>query len=131
MILSFLADLVLATHAAFVVFVVLGSALALRWPRVAWAHVPCAVWGSLVVIAGWVCPLTPLEVSLRRAAGEAGYQGGFLAHWVELLLYPPGLTRGMQVGLGVGAVVVNVVVYALVARRARGRPPDRVTKRDP
>lgn len=122
MIVSLLADLVLAAHAAFVVFAVLGGVLVLRWPRAAWIHVPCAAWGSLVVIVGWVCPLTPLEISLRRAAGEAGYQGGFLAHWVELVLYPPGLTRGMQVGLGVAAVVVNLVIYGVAWRR---RPRER------
>lgn len=114
MIRSFLADLLLAAHAAFVAFVVLGGLLTLRWPRAAWVHVPCAVWGSWVVIAGWICPLTPLEVSLRQAAGEAGYAGGFLDHYVRLVLYPPGLTRGVQVALGVAAVVLNVAVYVYV-----------------
>ena len=119
MIVPLLADLVLAAHAAFVLFVVLGGVLALRWPRAAWVHVPCALWGSWVVMAGWICPLTPLEVSLRRAAGEAGYEGGFLQHYVELLLYPPGLTREIQVALGVAAVALNVGVYAWAWRKRR------------
>lgn len=119
MILSLLADLVLAFHAAFVVFVVLGGLFALRWPRAAWVHVPCALWGTWVVIAGWICPLTPLESSLRRAAGEAGYAGGFLDHWVRLVLYPPGLTRGVQVTLGVIAVAFNAGVYLWAWRRRR------------
>lgn len=117
MILSLLADLVLAAHAAFVLFVVAGGLFVLRWPRVAWAHVPCALWGSWVVMAGWICPLTPVEVSLRRAAGEAGYEGGFLQHYVEMLLYPPGLTRELQVALGVAAVAVNLAVYSWLWRR--------------
>jgi hypothetical protein len=121
MIRSLLADLVLASHAAFVVFVVLGGLLALRWPRAAWVHVPCALWGSWVVIAGWICPLTPLESALRRAAGEAGYTGGFLDHWVSLVLYPPGLTRTVQVALGVAAVAFNVAVYVWAWRRRRTR----------
>ena len=117
MIASLLANLVLAAHAAFVLFVAAGGLLALRWPRAAWVHVPCALWGSWVVMAGWICPLTPLEVSLRRAAGEAGYEGGFLQHYVELLLYPPGLTREIQVALGVAAVTVNLAVYAWLWRK--------------
>ncbi|HSW31208.1 MAG TPA: DUF2784 domain-containing protein [Longimicrobiales bacterium] len=119
MILSLLADLVLAFHAAFVGFVVLGGLLTLRWPRAAWVHVPCALWGSWVVIAGWICPLTPLEVSLRRGAGEVGYGGGFLEHYVQLALYPPGLTRPVQVVLGLAAVAFNVAVYAWAWRRRR------------
>ncbi len=121
MIDSLFADLVLAAHAAFVVFVVLGGFLVLRWPRAGWIHIPCALWGSGVVIAGWICPLTPLEVLLRRAAGEAGYAGGFLDHYVRLVLYPPGLTRGVQVALGVAAVAFNVAVYVWVWRRRRAR----------
>jgi hypothetical protein len=121
--LSLLADLVLTGHVAFVLFVVFGGLLALRWPRAAWVHVPCAFWGALVEVAGWVCPLTPLEVALRRAAGEGGYSGGFLAHYVEPLLYPPGLTRGMQVGLGLAVIALNLGVYAVVWRRRRRSEP--------
>jgi len=122
-----MADLVLVAHVAFVVFVVLGGLLALRWPRAAWVHVPCALWGAWVELAGWVCPLTPLENSLRRAAGEAGYAEGFLAHYVLPLLYPPGLTRGLMVAMGVAVLVLNVAVYALVWRRRvrQGRTTER------
>ena len=112
MIASLLADLVLVGHTAFVVFVVTGGLLALRWPRVAWVHVPCALWGAWVEVAGRVCPLTPLEISFRRAAGEAGYSEGFLEHYVEPILYPAGLTREIQVGLGIAVVALNLVVYA-------------------
>jgi hypothetical protein len=120
---SLLADLVLAFHGAFVAFVVLGGLLALRRPRWAWVHVPCALWGSWVVIAGWICPLTPLESALRRAAGEAGYAGGFLDHYVRVVLYPPGLTRGVQVALGIAAVAFNVAVYAWAWRRREAQKP--------
>lgn len=129
MILSFLADLVLAFHAAFVGFVVLGGLLVLRWPRAAWVHVPCALWGSWVVIVGWICPLTPLESALRRAAGEVGYRGGFLDHYVQFVLYPPGLTRGVQVALGATALAFNVAVYAWVWRR-RAKPARRAKRRE-
>jgi len=114
-----LADLVVAGHVAFVVFVVLGALLVLRWPRAAFVHVPCALWGAWVELAGWVCPLTPLEVHLRIAAGEAGYAGGFLDRYVVPVLYPGELTRPVQVGLGVVVVLVNVATYALVIRKAR------------
>lgn len=117
MTLSLLADLVLVGHVAFVAFVVLGGLLVLRWGRVAWLHVPCALWGAWVEIAGWMCPLTPLENALRRAAGQAGYAGGFLEHYVAPVLYPPGLTRGFQVALGVAVLALNVAVYSIVWRR--------------
>ena len=116
-----LADVVLGFHVLFVTFVVAGGILVLRWPRVAWAHVPCALWGAWVELAAWVCPLTPLEISLRLKAGEAGYSGGFIQHWVRSTLYPAGLTSGMQVALGIGVLVLNGAIYAVVLRRARRR----------
>ena len=119
MIYGLLADLVLALHALFVVFVVLGGLLALRWRRAAFVHVPCALWGAWVELAGWICPLTPLEVDLRQQAGEAGYAGGFLEQYLIPILYPGDLTRGIQIGLGGAVLVLNVAIYAVVARRWR------------
>lgn len=120
MTLSVLADVVLALHTAFVVFVVLGGLLVLRWPGVAWAHVPCAAWGAVVELAGWVCPLTPLEIWLRGQAGERAYEGSFLAHYFEPILYPSGLTREVQMWLGVGVIVLNAGIYWMVWRRRGG-----------
>jgi hypothetical protein len=113
----FAADLVLVLHAAFVLFVVLGGVAALRWPRVAWLHLPAALWGVLIECCGWVCPLTPLENWLRRVAGQAGYEGGFIEHYVVRWLYPPGLDRRYQVLLGLAVLLVNGVVYAVWACR--------------
>jgi len=117
-----LADLVVTLHLLFVLFVLLGGLLALRWPRVAWLHLPAAVWGALIEFAGWICPLTPLEHWLRGLAGEAGYQGGFIEHYLLPVLYPAALTRGVQLVLGTLVVGLNVVVYWYVLRRAA---PDR------
>jgi hypothetical protein len=129
MIYGLMADAVLGTHVAFVVFVVAGGILVVRWPRAAWIHVPCALWGALVEVAGWICPLTPLEVSLRRRAGEAGYAEGFLEHYVTPVLYPAGLTREIQVLLGVLVVILNVAVYAWAWRRRRSdRLPPRAAQ---
>jgi hypothetical protein len=125
MIYGLLADVALVAHAGFVVFVVVGGLLVLRWPRMAWIHVPCAIWGVWVEVAGRVCPLTPLEVSWRRRAGEVGYSGGFLEHYVTAVLYPAGLTRDVQVGLGVAVLVLNLVAYVLVWRRWRDRRLER------
>ena len=120
MIASFAADLVLVAHLAFVVFVAVGGLLALRWPRIAWIHVPVAVWGAAVELGGWICPLTPLENRLRAAGGEAGYAGGFIEHYLVPIVYPSGLTRGHQLALGIAVVAVNLVVYGvLLSRRAR------------
>lgn len=118
------ADAVVALHFAFVVFVVLGGLLALRWPRIIWLHGPAVIWGALIEFNGWICPLTPLENRLRRAAGEAGYQGDFVAHYILPVLYPNGLTRTDQLVLGGLALAINVAIYTLVAVRRRGRRAD-------
>jgi len=118
-----LADAVLLFHLAFVLFVVLGGLLVLRRRRWAWLHLPCAAWGVLIEFAGWICPLTPLEVSLRMRGGEAGWAGDFIGHYVTAALYPQGLTRGVQIALGSFALLLNAAVYAwIVARRRRSRP---------
>ncbi|HEX2094550.1 MAG TPA: DUF2784 domain-containing protein [Longimicrobiaceae bacterium] len=113
------ADVVLVIHLAFVLFVVLGGLLVLRWPRLAWAHVPAAAWGALIEFAGFICPLTPLEVALRRRGGEAGYEGGFIEHYVTAALYPSGLTREIQIALGVLVLLINGSVYVYLLRRRR------------
>lgn len=114
-----LADAVVAVHALFVAFVVAGGLLALRWRRAALVHLPCAVYGALVVLVGWTCPLTPLENRLRRAAGEAGYEGGFIEHHLLPILYPEPYPGWLGWALGAGAAAVNAAVYALVLARWR------------
>jgi hypothetical protein len=116
-----LADLVLVAHLAFVLFVVLGGAAALRWPRLAYVHLPVALYGAAIEFVGFVCPLTPLEVWLRRRGGEAGYEGGFVEHYVTAALYPSGLTRELQLALGAAVLVINAAVYTVWLRRRRAR----------
>ena len=123
MLLSLLADLVLVVHATFIFFVVLGGLLVLWQPRIAWVHIPCAIWGAWVELAGWICPLTPLEVDLRTRAGEIGYEGGFIERYVTAALYPQGLTREIQIGLGIAVVAVNVIIYVVAIKRARNNSP--------
>jgi len=115
------------THFAFVLFVVGGGLLVLRWRRVAWIHLPCVLWGAVIELAGWICPLTPLENRLRYAAGGAGYAGGFVEHYLMPVLYPTQLTRPIQVALGVSVLVLNCAVYSWVLwrrQRARSIPVD-------
>jgi hypothetical protein len=114
-----LADLVVGLHALFVVFVVIGGLLVLRWPRVAWAHLPAAVWGALIEFAGWICPLTPLEKWLRTREGGVGYEGDFVEHYLLPVLYPAGLTRAVQIGLGMLVLATNAAIYWYVWRRRR------------
>lgn len=118
MIFRLAADAVIVLHLAFIVFVGLGGFAVLRWPRLAYAHLPAVAWGALIEFAGWYCPLTPLEKRLRELGGEAGYEGGFIAHYLLPMLYPQGLTRGAQITIGVLVVAVNAAIYArLLARR--------------
>ena len=112
-----LASLVLIAHLGFVVFVLCGGLLVLRWPRLAWIHVPAAAWGVAIEYTGLICPVTPLEIALRQRGGEAAYAGDFIGHYLTAVLYPSGLTRGLQLGLGTLALLVNVVVYRRIVMR--------------
>lgn len=119
MIYRILADAVVVLHLAFVLFVVLGGFLLRRWPKLVWVHVPVAVWGVLIEFGGWICPLTPLENSFRVKGGQAGYEGGFIDHYIMPVLYPIGLTRNVQYALGFFALLINVIAYALYLRHRR------------
>lgn len=115
------ADTVLVLHLLFILFAVFGG-LAVFWRRwLLWLHLPAMAWAALVIFNGWLCPLTPLEIELRQMAGDAGYQGSFIAHYLLPLIYPPGLTRGVQVLLGTGVTTFNLLVYGLLVYRARRR----------
>ncbi len=107
-----LADLVVVVHALFVLFVVFGGLFVLRWRRLAWLHLPAAVWGAAIELGDWVCPLTYLENYFRRLGGEAGYRGTFIARYLEPLLYPHGLTRQSRIILGLMVILVNLAIYA-------------------
>jgi hypothetical protein len=122
MLYLFLANLVVLLHFAFIVFVVVGALLLLhsRW----WAllHVPAFAWGALIEFKGWICPLTPLENMLRARAGQEGYSGGFIEHYITRLIYPAGLTPRTQVTIGVFVLVLNTALYWWILRRTRGAP---------
>jgi len=120
-----LATFVVLIHMAFVAFVVAGGVLALRWPRVAWVHLPAALWGAMIALVGWICPLTPFENWLRVRGGAVAYDTGFLEHYLLPVLYPVAMTRGLQIGAGAFVVLVNALVYwrvfhARCAGHARG-----------
>lgn len=113
---AFLANALVVFHLGFVLFVVFGAALLFKWPGLVWAHVPALAWGIYIEVSHGICPLTPLENRWRLKAGQEGYQGGFIDHYIMSLLYPDGLTPTVQTLLGVGLVVLNVLLYALWIR---------------
>lgn len=116
-----LADLLVVFHLAFVAFVVGGGFLLVRWPRLVWLHLPAAMWGAGIELSGGICPLTPLENALRAGAGEAGYAGSFVEHYLLPVLYPDQLTRPVQTLLGLAVIAVNLVAYAWAYRAWRRR----------
>ena len=121
-----LADLVLIVHLAFVVFVLCGWLLVLKWRWVAWLHLPAAIWGAVVEFTGWICPLTPLENWVREQGGESAYPSDFITQYLLPVLYPGDLTRNIQLLLGTGVVVLNAVVYWWLWRmQARGASRNR------
>ena len=116
-----LADAVLLLHLAFIAFVVAGALAVRRWPHLAWLHLPALAWGAYAVIAGAICPLTPLENALRAAGGGSAYSPSFIEHYLLPLVYPDAVQgdtgRALQVALGVGVVILNGALYWLIARR--------------
>jgi uncharacterized protein DUF2784 len=111
------ADLAVALHAAFALFVAFGALLAFRWRRVIWGHLPAAAWGVFIELSGWVCPLTPLENALRLHAGDTAYRGDFIQHYVMPALYPDHLTRETQLAIGLSVLLFNVLMYGCLVRR--------------
>jgi hypothetical protein len=116
---SLLADAVVLVHLAFIVFVMGGAVLALRWRWVACLHLPSAAWGAYVELAGKICPLTPLELALRAKAGEAGYETSFIDHYLVPVIYPAELTPAVQRASGLLVLVVNLSLYGFVLARAK------------
>lgn len=114
------ADLLVLIHLSFIIFVVLGGLLALRWPRVAWVHLPAAAWGAWIEFTKGICPLTPLEKSLREQAGQTAYDGGFIEEYVIPIIYPPGYSPEVATVLGILVLTINLLIYALVVWRRLG-----------
>jgi len=116
---SLLADAIVVFHFAFTVFAIFGGFLTWRWRWVAALHLPALAWGCWVEVSHSICPLTPLENQLRHLGGEAGYSGGFLAHYLVRVLYPPGLTWHIQWELAGLLLLINALAYGVLLARAR------------
>ncbi|WP_062390320.1 DUF2784 domain-containing protein [Pseudomonas abietaniphila] len=118
---ALMADAVVVLHLLFIVFVLSGALLALRWRGWILLHLPAMAWGLAVEFLHLYCPLTPLENHLRLKAGIAGYEGDFIGHYLIPLIYPAGLTPQIQIVLGTLVVVVNLTAYLIVIQRWRHR----------
>ncbi len=112
-----IADSLVVLHLTFIIFVIVGGFLALKWQRLVFVHPLAAVWGALVEFSGWICPLTPLEQQLRQAGGTAGYSTTFIEHYLLPVIYPAGLTRELQIFFGFCVVAINAVAYFMLIRR--------------
>jgi hypothetical protein len=124
--MAVLADVLVVVHLLFVVFVMTGGFLLVRWPRLVWLHLPAAAWGALIEFTGGICPLTPLENRLRALSGESRYSGGFVEHYLLPILYPENLTLPLQMVLGGVVVAVNLLAYALAFRAWRRKTQRRL-----
>ena len=113
---SILADTVLVIHLLFIIFVIGGGLLSFRWRWSTWVHLPLLVWAILIEYTGWICPLTPLENSLRISGGETGYSGSFIEHYLLPLIYPKAMTRGVQITLGTLLIFINICIYFYIYR---------------
>ena len=111
MIYRLIADFVVLSHLAFILFAAFGGLLVLKYPRCALLHVPALIWAVLISLAGWVCPLTPLENWLRERSGAVGYDTSFIEHYILPIIYPGELTRGIQIFLGLLVLIINLGIY--------------------
>lgn len=109
-----LADLVLIVHTLFIIFAVFGGLIVLKWYKVMWLHIPCALWGALIEFFGWICPLTYLENYLREIGNGNYHESSFIQHYLLPIIYPPGLTTDIQILLGTIVIVINLIVYCIV-----------------
>ena len=109
-----LANILLIIHFGFIVFALFGGLFLFRYRWVAWVHIPAFIWAALISFAGWICPLTPWEVSLRKAAGQEGYSGGFVEHYLTPIIYPAGYTREFAIAAGITVLVINLLIYGFV-----------------
>ncbi len=126
---TLLADIILVVHLGIIVFAVFGALWALRWDWAPLVHLPALAWAAYIELSAGVCPLTPLENSLRQAAGESGYSSSFIEHYLVPLVYPPGLTSGAQRWLAASLLLLNGLFYAyVVARRRALRESGRSTR---
>lgn len=106
-------------HFLFIFFVICGGLLVIRWPKIAFVHLPAAIWGALVEIFSWICPLTPLENHFRALAGESSYSGDFIVRYLLPVIYPENLTTSIQKILGVAVIVINVIMYVIAIKKNR------------
>jgi len=123
MLYTVLADMTVLVHALFVLFVVFGGLAVFRWRRLVWVHLPAAIWGGVIELSGWVCPLTYLENYFRRLGGESGYRGTFIERYLEPVLYPLGLTQHTQIILGLLAILFNLLIYLQLWQRNENSLP--------
>ena len=121
MIYSFLADLLVVFHLVFILYVIAGALLIVKWPKTLWLHLPSCFWGMTVEFTGWFCPLTPWEIQLRMLAGEEGYTGSFIEHYLIPIIYSSGLTREVQMVLGGTVLILNLSLYTLILIKRRKR----------
>ncbi len=120
MLYQLVADLIVLIHFAFIVFVLAGGLLVFKWHWILWLHIPAAIWGALIVMVGWICPLTPIENMLRQGGAGVAYPSGFIDRYFAPLIYPADFTDEMAIAMGVVVIVINVLVYSIfLVRRKR------------
>ena len=118
---NILADVIVGAHFLFIVFIVCGGLMVIRWPKIAFLHLPAAIWGAVVEIFGWICPLTPLENHFRSLAGNDSYEGDFIVRYLIPIIYPDNLTINIQIFLGIVVIVINVIFYSIAIHQNRCR----------
>ncbi len=113
-----LACVVMAVHASFIAWVIFGAAFTRRRPLLRWLHIASFLWSLLVEVLPWPCPLTFVEKWLEFRAGLNSYQGGFLLHYLDKLVYPD-IPPILLTDAALVVVIVNLIIYGLRFRRGK------------
>ena len=114
MLYGILADIVVLSHLFFVLFALFGAVLKIWWRWVIWLHLPAVFWAIRIELTGRICPLTPLENWLRNRGGQGGYRGDFVEYYLMPVLYPVGLTRNIQILIGLLVIIINTALYGYI-----------------
>ena len=113
------AVLALLLHLSFILFVIFGAILILKFKKIIYVHVPAVAWGAYIELSHSICPLTHLENYFLKKAGKEQYSVDFIENYIFKIIYPPALNYEIQTYLGIILIFVNLVIYYYIVKKIR------------
>ena len=113
------ATLALLLHFSFILFVIFGAILILKFKKIIYVHIPAVTWGVYIELSHSTCPLTHLENFFLKKAGKDQYSVDFIENYIFKIIYPPALNYEIQTYLGVILIFVNLLIYYYIVKKIR------------